>query len=106
MDAISATIVAGGRALIQLNIEVDKHILIFYINLLNLTRPFNSGLGQYMHKAAFPSGGLDSSNPCRWRGEWLHHHGGCLLGHLFFLCRFFNLKRLILPYFKVNRCYV
>jgi hypothetical protein len=28
MDAILATIVAGGRAQIQLNIEVDKTILI------------------------------------------------------------------------------
>ncbi len=28
MDAITATIVAGGRALSQLNIEVNKHILI------------------------------------------------------------------------------
>ncbi len=28
MDAISATIVAGGQALIQLNIEVNKHKLI------------------------------------------------------------------------------
>ncbi len=28
MDAVLATIVAGGRALIQLNIEVDKHVLI------------------------------------------------------------------------------
>jgi hypothetical protein len=26
MDAILATIVAGGQALIQLNIEVDKHL--------------------------------------------------------------------------------
>ncbi len=28
MDAVSASIVAGGQALIQLNIEVDKSILI------------------------------------------------------------------------------
>jgi hypothetical protein len=28
MDAILATIVAGGQALIQLNIEVNKHMLI------------------------------------------------------------------------------
>jgi hypothetical protein len=28
MDAVSATIDAGGRALIQLNIEVDKNIKI------------------------------------------------------------------------------
>ena len=33
-----------------------------------------------MRKAAHPSGGMGSSNPCRWRGEWLHHGGGvCLL---------------------------
>jgi hypothetical protein len=28
-----------------------------------------------MRKAAHPSGGMDSSNPRRWRGERLHHHG-------------------------------
>jgi hypothetical protein len=28
MDAVLATIVAGRQALIQLNIEVDEHILI------------------------------------------------------------------------------
>ncbi len=33
-----------------------------------------------MRKAAHPSGGMGSSNPCRWRGERLHHGGGvCLL---------------------------
>jgi hypothetical protein len=29
-----------------------------------------------MRKAAHPSGGMGSSNPCRWRGERLHHGGG------------------------------
>jgi hypothetical protein len=28
-----------------------------------------------MRKAAQPPGGVDSSNPCRWRDGWLHHHG-------------------------------
>jgi hypothetical protein len=33
-----------------------------------------------MRKAAHPSGGMGSSNPCRGRGERLHHGGGvCLL---------------------------
>jgi hypothetical protein len=38
-----------------------------------------------MRKAAHPSGCVGSSNPRRWRGEWLHHHGGgvCLLFVLF-----------------------
>jgi hypothetical protein len=46
-----------------------------HINLLNLTKPFDSGLRQYMCKAARPSGGLDSLNPHRWRGKQPHHHG-------------------------------
>ncbi len=29
-----------------------------------------------MRKAARPSGGMDSSNPRRWRSKGLHHHGG------------------------------
>jgi hypothetical protein len=37
-----------------------------------------------MRKAAHPSGGTGSSNPCRWRGERLHHGGSvCLLFVLF-----------------------
>ncbi len=42
---------------------------------MNLTKPFVGGLGQYMRKAARHSGGVDSSNPCCWRGKRLHRHG-------------------------------
>jgi hypothetical protein len=48
----------------------------FYINLMNLCKSFDSGLGKHMRKAACPLGGMDSLNPRRWRGELLHHHGG------------------------------
>jgi hypothetical protein len=74
MDAILATIVAGGQAPIQLNIEVNKSISI-YINLVNLVKSFDSGHGQYMPKATRPLGGVDSSNPRRWRSKRLNHHG-------------------------------
>jgi len=47
----------------------------FYINLLNPLNRFDDGIGTSMRKAAHPSGGVDSSNPHRWRGERLHHHG-------------------------------
>ncbi len=43
---------------------------------MNLFKSFNSSLGQYMRKAASPLGGMESLNPCHWRGERLHHHGG------------------------------
>ncbi len=43
---------------------------------MNLFKSFDSGLGQYMRKAVRPSGGMESSNPRRWRGKRLHHHGG------------------------------
>jgi hypothetical protein len=74
MAAISATIVAGGQARIILNIEVDRNKLI--TTLMNLFKSFDSNLGQYMCKVAHPSGGMESLNPCRWRGKQLHHHGG------------------------------
>jgi hypothetical protein len=48
----------------------------FYIILKNLCKSFDSGLGKHMHKAACPSGSMDSLNPRRWRGKRLHHHGG------------------------------
>ncbi len=74
-DAILATIVARGLALIQLNIRSIKYI-DFYINLLNQTKSFDSSLGTNMCKAARPLGGVVSLNPRHWRGERLHHHGG------------------------------
>jgi hypothetical protein len=43
---------------------------------MNLFKSFDSGLGQYMHMTAHPLGGMESSNPRRWRGKRLHHHGG------------------------------
>ena len=36
---------------------------------------FDEGIGTIMRKATHPSGGMGSSNPRRWRGERLHHHG-------------------------------
>jgi hypothetical protein len=75
MDAVLATIVTDGQALIQLNIRSKKYI-DFYINLSNQTKSFNCGLGKSMRKAALPPGGVVSLNPCHWRGERLHHHGG------------------------------
>jgi hypothetical protein len=75
MDAILATIVAGGQALIKLNIRLIKYI-DFYINLTNQTKSVNSSLGKNMCKAARPSGSMVSLNPRHWRGKRLHHHGG------------------------------
>jgi hypothetical protein len=42
------------------------------VKLLNC---FDDGVGKIMRKTARPSSGMDSSNPHRWRGEQLHHHG-------------------------------
>jgi hypothetical protein len=52
---------------------------------LNLLNCFDNGIGTNMLKAAHPSGGMDSSNSRRWRGERLHHHGDgvCLFLVLF-----------------------
>jgi len=36
---------------------------------------FDGGKWTKMCKAAHPSGGMDSSNPRRWRDERLHHYG-------------------------------
>ncbi len=47
-----------------------------YTNLTDQTKSFDSSLGKYMRKATRPLGGMDSLNPHRWRGKWLHHHGG------------------------------
>ncbi len=75
MDAVLATIDSGRWALIQLNKMLKKYI-DFYINWLILPIPFDSSLGTNMHKAARHSDNVVSLNPCCWRGERLHHHGG------------------------------
>jgi hypothetical protein len=49
------------------------------LNLWNLFNRFNGDIGTNMRKATHPSGGMGSSNPCRWRGERLHHGGGVYL---------------------------
>ncbi len=41
----------------------------FYFNLLKLLNRFDGGIGTNMRKAAHPSGGMDSSNPHRWRAS-------------------------------------
>jgi hypothetical protein len=43
---------------------------------MKLFKSLDSSLGQYMCKAARPLGGMESSNPRRWRGKQLHHHAG------------------------------
>jgi hypothetical protein len=50
----------------------------FYIILMNLWKSFDTGLRKHMRKAACPSGGMDSSDPCRWRGKRIYHHGGAV----------------------------
>jgi hypothetical protein len=52
-----------------------QKLINFYINFLNLLNRFDGSIGTSMRKDAHPSGGVGSSNPCRWRGERLHHHG-------------------------------
>jgi hypothetical protein len=43
---------------------------------MDQTKSFNSSLGKNMRKAARPSGGVVSLKSRRWRGKWLHNHGG------------------------------
>jgi hypothetical protein len=64
MDAVLATIVAGGQTLIQSNIRLIKYI-DFYINSLILQKPFDSSLGTNMRKAASHLYGMDLLNPRR-----------------------------------------
>ncbi len=54
----------------------DKLSLQGSLYLLNWTKPFDSGLKKWMRKVARHSDGVDSLNPCCWRGKRLHHHDG------------------------------
>jgi hypothetical protein len=42
---------------------------------VKLLNRFNGGIETNMHKAAYPSGGMGSSNPRCWRGKQLRHFG-------------------------------
>jgi hypothetical protein len=59
MDAVSATIVAGGRAQIRLNKRRLVLINYFLLILLNLLNCFDDGVGKIMQKATRPSNGMD-----------------------------------------------
>ena len=67
----------------EYSVTADINIVLFsffprflnYISLRNLLNSFNSRLRKTMRKATHPLSGMDSSNPCWRRGEWLHHHG-------------------------------
>ena len=50
-------------------------LIIFHINFIILLKLFDGGIGKIMQTAVHPTSGVDSSNPHRWRGELLHHHG-------------------------------
>ena len=67
----------------------------FYINLLNLLNRFDGGIGTNMRKAAHPLGGMGSSNPRRWRGERLQHHGDVIVMLFVLFVRFLT------PYLSV-----
>ena len=53
-----------------------------------LLKLFDGGVGKNMLKAAQPSSGMDSSNPRRWRGKRLHHHGDVVCRSLCFFWGF------------------
>jgi hypothetical protein len=59
----------------QLNIEVDKHILISILIYWISLNPSTAASKKWIRKATRHSDGVDWSNPRRWRGERLHHHG-------------------------------
>jgi len=46
MDAVSATIVAGRRARLRFNIDVNKKYFIFYFGFMNLVKPSDEGIGK------------------------------------------------------------
>jgi hypothetical protein len=58
-----------------------------------------------MGKAARLSDSMDSSNPCRWRGKWLHHHVMVFVRSFVHFVQVLKLKWLILPTYKVNSRY-
>ena len=78
MDAILATIVNGGRAII-LKLE-RQYNFFFSFSLLILIKPINDGLVQPLPRRLPGVGYARPTKPCRWRGKRLHHDGDvCVL---------------------------
>ncbi len=71
MNAIFATIVANVRARFQEQIEVATNKLISRLIL-----PFDGGLGQHLGWLDLALDRVELLNPCRRRGQRLHHGGG------------------------------
>jgi hypothetical protein len=79
MDAILATVVNGGRAII-LNFREAVQIFFFSFSLLILIKPIDDGLVQPLPRRLPGVGYARPTKPCRWRGKRLHHGGDvCVL---------------------------
>jgi hypothetical protein len=79
MDAVLATIVDGGRAII-LNFREAVQFFFFSFSLLILIKPIDDGLVQPLPRRLPGVGYARPTKPCRWRGKRLHHGGDvCVL---------------------------
>jgi hypothetical protein len=79
MDAILATIIDGGRAII-LNFREAVQFVFFSFSLLILIKPIDDGLVQPLPRRLPGVGFACPTKPCRWRGKRLHHGGDvCVL---------------------------
>jgi hypothetical protein len=79
MDAILATIVDGGRAII-FNFREAVQIIFFSFSLLILIKPIDDCLVQPLPRRLPGVGYARPTKPCRWRGKRLHHGGDvCVL---------------------------
>jgi hypothetical protein len=75
MDAVSATIVDGGWAILlktQRSIE-KKYFLLYFKSYYSIF--FGCGLSQPLGRVAHTLDCADTSNPCRLKGKRLCHHG-------------------------------
>jgi hypothetical protein len=72
MDAIVATVVDGGRAIVVIYIE-GVEINYFSCIFLIMLEPFDGGLVQPLAKRLSGVGCARPTKPCHWRGKRLHH---------------------------------
>jgi hypothetical protein len=74
MDAILATIVDGGRAiLLKTQRSIEKLFLLYFKSYYSIF--FSCGLSQPLGRVARTLDCADTSNPCRLKGKGLRHHG-------------------------------
>jgi hypothetical protein len=80
MDAILATVADGVRAIIGIDIEASRNILISRLIFTLILNPLMAALSNPIRRGSRGWDVFYHRKPCCWQDKWLHHGGDvCVL---------------------------